>query len=467
MTAAAVRGSTATPVELRSAATGDVIGPAPSTSPDELDAVVAAAADAFRTTAWVRDARLRATLLMAWADELERNAPELVHLLVTETGKLVAEAEFEIRSSVESLRYNAGMARYVGGRAGPLPDGTTAHLERQPVGVTAFITPWNWPVLLLFRDLAPALAAGVTAVVKPSELTPFSTVRVVELAARAGMPSGIVDVVHGGPDVGRALVEHPQVAAVSFTGSTGVGKEIMRTAAGSLKRTLLELGGKGVSLVFADADVDVAVANFVRTALISAGQMCIATTRILVERPVYAQVRDAVVDRVRSVRVGDPFDPASQMAPLISTQHRDRVVRYVELARETASLATGGEAFGDADGPAFLTPAVVSDVDAGSPLVQDEIFGPVVTVEPFEDAEHGVRLANAVPFGLAAGIWTADVRRAWATARAVDAGSVWVNGYMTSYPEMPSGGFKQSGLGRTRGIEGIEQFTELKHINWA
>ncbi len=453
--------------ELRSPATGAPMGDAPVSSPADLDRAVAAAATAFRTTAWRRDAKLRSTVLSAWADGLERNADDLVHLLVTETGKLLAEAEFEVRSSVESLRYNAGMARYVGGRAGLLPDGTTAHLERQPVGVTAFIAPWNWPILLLLRDLAPALAAGVTAVVKPSELTPFSSVDVVAIGAAAGIPPGVVEVVQGGADMGRALVEHADVSAVSFTGSTAVGKAIMRAAAGSLKPTLLELGGKGSNIVFADADLDAAIASFVRTAFISSGQMCIATTCVLVERSVFAEVRDALVERVRAIHVGDPFDRRSEMGPMISSAHRDHVAGYVELARSSARVDVGGEPIGDGAGPSYLTPTVVTGVDASSPLVQDEIFGPIVTVEPFDGVDDAVELANAVPFGLAAGIWTADVQRAWYLARAVDAGSVWVNGYMTSYPEMPSGGFKQSGLGRTRGVEGIEQFTELKHINWA
>jgi acyl-CoA reductase-like NAD-dependent aldehyde dehydrogenase len=458
--------SLAAGLTLRSPATGEVMGSAPVTSPEQVDAAVDAATAAFRSS-WSRDATSRAAALSAWADAIEADAPALVPLLVTETGKLRAEAEFEVRSSVDALRYNAGMARYVGGRAGQLSGGTTAHLERQPVGVTAFIAPWNWPVLLLLRDLAPGLAAGVTAVVKPAVLTPFSTQRIVELAKRAGLPQGVVNLVHGDVPVGSRLVEHPAVRAVSFTGSTAAGKEIMRSAAATLKRTLLELGGKGCSLVFADADVEAAADNFVRTAFVGAGQVCMATTRILAEDAVFDDVLDAVVARASAMTVGDPFDPRSDMGPLISRDHQHRVMAYVELARSTARVVTGGHTVEDDPRGAYVAPTVVTDVDPGSALVQEEIFGPVVTVERFQDERDGIELANAVPFGLAAGVWTRDVGRAWRVARAVDAGSVWVNGYMSSYAEMPSGGFKQSGVGRTRGVEGIEQFTELKHINWS
>jgi len=453
------------PVAVVSPATGEVIGAVPATSDAQLTAAVDAAEGAFRST-WARDSRSRAHVLHAWADQVEAHRSELARLLVLETGKLAAEADFEIRASIEALRYNAGMAAFVDGRAGILPDGSAAHLERQPVGVTAFITPWNWPVLLLVRDLAPALAAGVTAVIKPADPTPFTTREVVSLAGSAGMPKGVLNVVHGGADVGRALVEHPGVRAIAFTGSTNVGKDVMRAAAGTMRRVLLELGGKGSNLVFADADVASVIPTLLRTAFITAGQMCMATTRILVHRTRYDDVLDALVERVRAMRVGDPFDDASEMGPLISQKHRESVSGYVAMARASARVITGGDMLDITPG-AYLSPAVVTDVRADSPVVQHEIFGPVVTVEPFDDDADAIRLANAVPFGLVAGVWTRDVHRAWATARALDVGTVWVNGYMRSFPEMPSGGFKESGLGRTRGVEGIEQFTELKHINWA
>jgi acyl-CoA reductase-like NAD-dependent aldehyde dehydrogenase len=441
------------------------MGEAPITSAAELDSAVRQAEAAFRGP-WSRDAASRARALGSWADALESECDALVQLLVTETGKLVREAEFEVRSSVDALRYNAGLARYVGGRAGQLSGGTTAHLERQPVGVTAFIAPWNWPVLLLIRDLAPALAAGVTAVIKPAELTPFSTQRILELAVRADVPDGVLNLVHGGAETGQALVEHLRISAVSFTGSTGAGKAIMRTAATTLKRTVLELGGKGCSLVFADANLEAAATNFLRTAFVGAGQVCMATTRILVEAPAFDDVLDAVVEGARQMAVGDPFDPRSDMGPLITSAHRDRVLGHVDHARRT-SRGVGGERLDSDPRGAYMSPAVVTQVAPESRLVQEEVFGPVVTVEAFSTEEEGLWLANGTPYGLAAGVWTQDVDRAWRVARAVDAGSVWVNGYMSSYAEMPSGGFKQSGVGRTRGVEGIEQFTELKHINWA
>jgi acyl-CoA reductase-like NAD-dependent aldehyde dehydrogenase len=437
----------------------------PATTPAELDDAAAAAAAAAGR--WATDGRRRQLALWRWADLLQHHAGELVSALVTETGKPVGEARLELAGAVDALRYNAGLAREAGGRAGTLPDGTEAHLVHEPVGVTAFIVPWNWPVLLLLRDLAPALAAGVTALVKPAPQTTLVTRRVLELGAGAGIGEDVARLVVGNALVGRALVEHPRVRAVAFTGSTATGTVIAAAAAPDMTRTLLELGGKAAMVVFADADAESAAETAARASVITAGQMCMACTRLLVQRPALKQATDRVVDVLRALRVGDPADPATDVGPMISAPARMRMLGRIHHARSCATVLTGGEPFSPDGLPGhFLTPAAVTGVDPSSLLVQDDLFGPLLTIEAFDDEPEAIKLANATRYGLAASVWTSDLARGWRVARSIRAGTVWVNGYNRSYPEMPSGGYGASGLGRTRGIEGLHQFTELKHIHF-
>lgn len=442
------------------------LGEVPACTPGELDKAVRAADEAQRGS-WAVDGKLRQHLLWHWADLLERHADELADDLVAESGKPVREARIEVAGSIDALRYNAGLTRLVHGRAGTLPDGSQAHLVREPVGVTALIVPWNWPLLLLLRDLAPALAAGVTALVKPAPQTTLVTRRAVGLAHEAGLGEDVVRVVVGDAAVGDALVTHRLVRAVAFTGSTAVGAAIRSAAAPDMTRALLELGGKASMTVFADADVDTAAEKAARAAVITAGQMCMACTRLLVQRTVLARVRDRVVDVLRSLRPGDPRADSTELGPLISAPALDRFREYAALARTSATLLTGGER-ADADGlPGhFVTPAAVTGAAVTSPLIQHDVFGPLLSIEPFDDEDDAVRLANATPYGLAASLWTADLDRAWRVSRRIRAGTVWINGYNRSYAEMPSGGYGASGLGRTRGVEGIEQFTELKHVHF-
>ncbi|EWT04212.1 aldehyde dehydrogenase [Intrasporangium chromatireducens Q5-1] len=434
---------------------------------DDIDAAVAASVEAGHGS-WPRDHRRRAAVMLAWADRIEAEQDELVEQLVCETGKIVTEARAEVSGSIDALRFNAGLCRLPLGRAASLWDGSESHLVREPVGPTVFITPWNWPVLLLLRDLAPALAAGVTALVKPSPQTHHVTEHVLRLGHASGVDEDVLQCLPGGAAVGSALVRHPGTAAVAITGSTTAGQAVMRDAAETMTRPLLELGGKGSMLVLPDGDLERALASAARASVTTAGQMCMACTRVLVHQDHLAEACARLTDLMGSLRVGDPHDPQSDLGPLISGDAFAKVTSYVELARRDATVLVGGERLRPPGSQGyFLAPALVTDVERSSPIVQDDIFGPVLTVEAYRDESDAIGLVNAAPYGLASSVWSRDLGRALSVARAIKAGTVWVNGYNRSYAEAPSGGYGMSGLGRTRGLEGVEQFTEVKHVHFS
>ncbi|MFI9781630.1 aldehyde dehydrogenase family protein [Streptomyces sp. NPDC051956] len=436
----------------------------PSTA-EEVENKARAAGEALAS--WSADGRLRSRVLAAWAHALRESVGELVSQVVAETGKPVGEARAEIAGAADALDYNAGLARQPDGRATTLHDGARSHLVRVPVGVSAFIVPWNWPVLLLLRDLAPALAAGVTAVVKPASQTANITRRVLEIGTHAGIPDGVVDLVYGETAVGGHLLRQPAVRAVAFTGSTDVGREILRASAGRMLRPLLELGGKNAAIVFEDVDLETVLPRLARASVITAGQMCMALSRLLVPRALRAEAVRIVSATLDGLHVGHPGDEATGLGPLISDAHADRVAAVIEQARERYPVI-GGEPVTPAglEGR-FLRPAVVDGPPADAPVVQTDVFGPVLTVESFDDEEHAVRLANTTEYGLVGAVWSRDQDRAWRVSHAMEAGTVWVNGWGVTYAEVPAGGFKASGLGRTRGVEGVRQFTELKHVHFS
>jgi acyl-CoA reductase-like NAD-dependent aldehyde dehydrogenase len=456
--------------EVTNPATNEVLAEVALATAAEVDQAVAAARSAFDGE-WAKTAPAkRGQVLSRVAALIRERAVDLARLETLNVGKAISSTRAEVEVAAATVEFFAGAANKIYGDTlgGPFP-GSFAYTVREPVGVVGAIVPWNYPLMLAAWKIAPALAAGNTAVLKPSPLTPLTALALAALCAEAGVPAGTVNVITGDAEIGRALVEHPGVDKITFTGSTANGARVMAAAAGTIKRVALELGGKSPNIVFADADLEAAAAGSVWAAYYSAGQSCEARTRLFVHDTVYDDFLMKLLDKAGRVAVGDPLDPNTMMGALISPAHLDRVHGYVEIGRsEGADVVLGGSrAVGSTlERGNFYLPTVLASVRNEMRVAQEEIFGPVLAVLRFSSEDEVVAMANDVPYGLAATVWTSDGARGHRLAQRLRSGSVGVNTPFIAFPGLPFGGFKQSGLGREQGLQTLIEYTEAKTVLW-
>lgn len=448
-------------------ATDEVLERYEYAGPADVDAAVEAAQSAFTLWSQVTPAE-RSSALRALAAQMQSRADEYVEAETSQTGKpLRLCAEFDVPGSIDNAAFFAGAARNLEGKAAAEWDGVhTSVIRREPIGVVGSIAPWNYPLQMAMWKILPAVAAGNTIVLKPAEITPITALMLAEDCIAAGIPAGVVNVVAGAGSVaGEALVQHPGVRMVSFTGSTPVGKRVMEMATAGVKRVHLELGGKAPFVVFDDADLEAAVQGAVAGSLINTGQDCTAATRVYVQRPLFDAFVEQIVELFHRIVVGDPRDPNTDIGPLISRQQQTRVADFVtRAAKDGATIHVGGQVDLSAQG-AFYPPTVITGAPQHSEIVQSEIFGPVIVVLPFDSDEDGLQLANDTPYGLAASAWTTDIFRALRASREIQAGCVWINDHIPIVSEMPHGGFKASGFGKDMSTYAFDEYTQVKHVS--
>jgi betaine-aldehyde dehydrogenase len=450
---------------------GEVVARAARATPQETQAAISAARAAFDSGEWSgATAQRRGQVLFEIARRLRESADRLARLETENMGKPLLESEFDVADAATCFEYFGGLATKITGDVNPVPDEALSLTLKEPVGVCGQIIPWNYPLLMAAWKIAPALCAGCTTVLKPAEATPVTALELARiLDGIAELPKGVVNIVTGdGPVVGAALAASDDIDKMAFTGSTRTGRSILRAAADSnLKKVTLELGGKSPNIFFADAGWEAAVEGAVFGVFINQGEVCSAGSRILVEKSIHSRFVEAVVEKAKSIVLGDPFDRATKMGPLVTAAHRERVLGYIEQGRnEGARLILGGSApRGALAAGAFLEPTIFDGVEPQMAIAQEEIFGPVVAVIPFDGEAEAIRIANATPYGLAGAVWTRDIFRAFRVVKKLRAGVVWVNHMQPTYVEAPWGGMKMSGVGRELGRYGVEGYLELKQVH--
>jgi aminomuconate-semialdehyde/2-hydroxymuconate-6-semialdehyde dehydrogenase len=451
-------------------ATGKVIAEIAESGPEDVDAAVAAASRAFAS--WRRTpAEERSRLLIRVSQLIEENFDELARLESEDNGKPIAlSRRMDVPRAILNFRFFATAILHTETRAHVTDDRALNYTLRQPLGVAGLISPWNLPLYLLSWKIAPAIAAGNCCVAKPSELTPLTADRLAALILEAGIPPGVVNVVHGyGASAGRALTSHPDVPLISFTGGTRTGADVMAQAGPLFKKVSLELGGKNPNIVFADADLEQAVATSIQSSFANQGEICLCGSRLFVERTVYDEFLDRFLDATRKLTIGDPQDVSTEVGALVSEAHLRKVEGYVALAREEGgAVLVGGERPRDLPervrGGYFLEPTVITGLDCNRRVMQEEIFGPVVTVTPFDSPEEAIAYANGTRYGLSSSVWTRDLEKAHRVAAAIETGTVWVNTWLLRDLRVPFGGMKESGVGREGGFDSLDFFTEAKNV---
>ncbi len=446
---------------------GIKVGTYPRAGEADVDAAVAAAKDAFEDQSWrLMKGADRARLLHRVSEIIREDADELARIEALESGKPIAQARGEMAGTADLWEYAATLARHTyGDTYNTLGPDMLGMILREPIGVVGMITPWNFPLLIISQKLPFALATGCTAVIKPSELTPGTTLRLGHILQEVGFPAGVVNIVTGfGNPAGARIASHPDVDMISFTGSTGVGKMIVGASQGNLKKVSLELGGKNPQIVFADADLEAALDAVVFGAYFNMGECCNAGSRLLVQSSIADQFVKQVLERAKTVPVGDPLDEATKVGAIINQNQYDKIFEYIEAGKaDGAKLQLGGSAI-DTEGGRYIEPTVFTDVSPEMDIAKNEIFGPVLSIIEFDTVDDAVRIANDSLYGLSAGVWTRNIDNAFQVARNVRAGTIWINSYMDGYPELPFGGYKESGQGRELGRFTLDEFCELKTI---
>jgi betaine-aldehyde dehydrogenase len=455
--------------EIINPATGQVLARVPEASAEDVRGAIAAARTAFDQGAWGKSmARDRGTLLFKIAEAIRARAVELAEVDSRNMGKPIVEAEFDVADAAACFEYYGGLATKIHGETLNVPDNALSLVVREPVGVVGQIIPWNYPILMAAWKLAPAIAAGCTAILKPAEQTPLSALLLAEIFESLEVPAGAINIVTGdGPTAGATLVTDPRIDKIAFTGGVDTGRLVIKGAADTVKRMSIELGGKNPNIVFEDSDFEAAVDGALFGAFANQGEVCSAGSRLLVQRSIYAKMVDALAQKVRRIKLGDPLDRLTKMGPLVTAEHRDKVMRYIEIGKQEGRLVAGGAAPTAAELAKgfFVEPTIFVDVDNQARIAQEEIFGPVLTVIPFDSEEDAIRIANDTPYGLAGAVWTRDVFRGIRVLKQIRAGILWLNTYHPTYNEAPWGGYKQSGFGRELGPYGIEGYLETKQIN--